>query len=194
MTENHPVEHHLAQLLADDDERRALERELHDGVQQRLVAVAVGLQLARRLVGDDQGAAREALDELRAEVGRAVDELRAVAERIHPPLLDTQGLAAALRMAAARHPQARLHLAVDEPPVPAAALTAYRVCVAALHDAGDGAVEIRARSADGVLELEVAPGPADARGFASAAGRAAVLGGRLDVARERVRLTLPLRS
>jgi len=194
MTENHPVEHHLAQLLADDDERRALERELHDGVQQRLVAVAVGLQLARRLVGDDQGAAREALDELRAEVGRAVDELRAVAERIHPPLLDTQGLAAALRMAAARHPQARLHLAVDEPPVPAAALTAYRVCVAALHDAGGGAVEIRARSADGVLELEVAPGPADARGFASAAGRAAVLGGRLDVARERVRLTLPLRS
>ena len=192
MTENPAVE--PAHLLAEDDERRALERDLHDGVQQELVALAVGLQLARRLVADDPEAARDALDDLRADVGRAVDDLRAIAERIHPPLLDTQGLGAALRLAAAGHARARLELAVDDPPSAAAALTAYRVCAAALRAAGDGGVEIGVRTHDGLLELEVTPGASDAGVFDGPAGRAAVLGGTLEVSPDRVRLTLPLRS
>ncbi len=192
MTENPAVE--PAHLLAEDDERRALERDLHDGVQQELVALAVGLQLARRLVADDPEAARDALDDLRADVGRAVDDLRAIAERIHPPLLDTQGLGAALRLAVAGHARVRLELAVDDPPSAAAALTAYRVCAAALRAAGDGGVEIGVRTHDDLLELEVTPGASDAGVFDGPAGRAAVLGGTLEVSPDRVRLTLPLRS
>ena len=93
-----------ALLLADDDERRANERELHDGVQQKLIALAVNLQVARNLVEADPQAAVSLLDDVRADVGHALDELRDLAQLVHPPLLDTQGLVPALRMAAATAP------------------------------------------------------------------------------------------
>ena len=86
--------------LTDDGERRNLERELHDGVQQRLVALAVNIQLARELVGRDPHAAAELLDAMGSDVQRALDEAAGLAHRISPPLLEIGGLGAALRAAA----------------------------------------------------------------------------------------------
>jgi signal transduction histidine kinase len=89
-------------VAAADAERRRIERNLHDGAQQRLVALAVKLGLARRLVDADPGQTRGMLDELRDELKDAVDELRSLAHGIYPPLLMDQGLAAALGSAAQR--------------------------------------------------------------------------------------------
>ena len=89
-------------VAAADAERRRIERNLHDGAQQRLVALAVKLGLARRLVDADLEQTRGMLDELREELKDAVDELRNLAHGIYPPLLLDQGLAAALGSAAQR--------------------------------------------------------------------------------------------
>ena len=86
--------------LADDAERRSLERELHDGTQQHLVTLAVNIQLARELVQSDPGAAVELLDDMGRVVQRALEETVRLAQRIYPPLLEAGGLAAALRAAA----------------------------------------------------------------------------------------------
>jgi signal transduction histidine kinase len=89
-------------VAAADAERRRIERNLHDGAQQRLVALAVKLGLARRLVDANPEQTRGMLDELREELKDAVDELRNLAHGIYPPLLMDQGLAAALGSAAQR--------------------------------------------------------------------------------------------
>jgi signal transduction histidine kinase len=86
--------------LADDAERRALERELHDGTQQHLVALAVNIQLAREFVERDPGATVELLDDMARDLQRALEETALLAQRIYPPLLESGGLAAALRAAA----------------------------------------------------------------------------------------------
>ncbi len=86
--------------LADDAERRGIERELHDGTQQHLIALAVNLQLARELVERDPGAAVELLDDMSRDLRRALEETARLAQRIYPPLLEAGGLAAALRAAA----------------------------------------------------------------------------------------------
>ena len=145
-------------LLAGDDERRAVERELHDGAQQQLVAIAVNLQIARGLVESDPPSALRLLDDVRAGIADTLDELRGLAQRIHPPLLDTQGLVAALRMAAAAAPiPTRVEGAVEGTVPPEVAMTVYRSCVATLAAAegegGHATVAVAAR--DGVLEFEV---------------------------------------
>jgi signal transduction histidine kinase len=89
-------------VAAADAERRRIERNLHDGAQQRLVALAVKLRLASRFVDTDLEQTRSMLDELRDELKDAVEELRSLAHGIYPPLLMDQGLAAALGSAAQR--------------------------------------------------------------------------------------------
>jgi signal transduction histidine kinase len=91
-----------------DAERRKIERNLHDGAQQHLVALAVTLRLVKDIVGDDPGAAAEMLDQLAVDVKTTIQELRDLAHGIYPPLLMDSGLAEALRAAATRSP-----LAVD---------------------------------------------------------------------------------
>ena len=86
-----------------DLERRKIERNLHDGAQQHLVALAVKLNLARSLVGDDADAAG-LLDELAEGIKETLRELRALAHGIYPPLLMESGLAVALSAAAGRCP------------------------------------------------------------------------------------------
>ena len=87
-------------VLATDADRRALERELHDGVHQRLIALAVTLQL----VGQTHGVDRAEVKELLAETGRAVQdalhEAARLAQRLHPASLEARDLAALLRSAA----------------------------------------------------------------------------------------------
>ena len=87
-------------VLAADADRRSIERELHEGVQQDLVALAVSLQLATQAVESDPAAAKELLEEMARDVQQAIAETAKLAQRIHPPLLEPGGLAAALRAAA----------------------------------------------------------------------------------------------
>jgi len=83
-------------VAAQDEERRRLERNVHDGAQQHLVALAVKLRLARNLVSKDAARSRALLIELQAEAAEALETLRGLARGIYPPLLAERGLLAAL--------------------------------------------------------------------------------------------------
>jgi signal transduction histidine kinase len=90
-------------VQAQDDERRRIERDLHDGAQQQLVALSVQLGLLDGLA-DDPGEVREMTGQLRAGARAALDDLRALARGIYPPVLADQGLRAALQAQADRAP------------------------------------------------------------------------------------------
>jgi len=87
-----------------DSERRRLERNLHDGAQQHLVALAVNLRLAADEIAVDPSTAGDVFAALGADVRDAIDELRALAHGIYPPLLMDAGLVEALRASALRSP------------------------------------------------------------------------------------------
>ncbi len=89
-------------VAASDAARRQIERNLHDGAQQHLVALAVNLRLARQLSDVDPDGVKELLDQLSHDIGDAVQELRDLAHGIYPPLLMDRGLAAALSAACGR--------------------------------------------------------------------------------------------
>ncbi len=88
---------------AGDAERRRLERDLHDGAQQRLLGIRLALQLARGRIDDTNGV-DDLLAEADAEVVGALDELRTLARGIHPPILTDEGLGPALAALARRAP------------------------------------------------------------------------------------------
>jgi signal transduction histidine kinase len=142
--------------LAADADRRQIERELHDGLQQDLVAIAVNLQLASRLVDDDPTAATALLDEMRREVQEALDGTRKLANRIYPPLLEAGGLGVALRSAAvSAGVRARVDVAAGAY-APEVAGTVYFCCVEALERIGLGASStVTVREEEGALVFEV---------------------------------------
>ena len=150
-------------VVAADADRRKIERELHDGPQQELVAVAVKLQLVSRLVQDDPTAATALLDEMRREVREALDGTRALANRIYPPLLEAGGLGVALRSAAASiGVSTRVDMAAGAY-APEVAGTVYFCCVEALERIGPGgarpspSVKTRARSCSRLSKTAPAP-------------------------------------
>jgi signal transduction histidine kinase len=89
-------------VAASDAARRQIERNLHDGAQQHLVALAVNIRLIRQLADADPSAAKDMLDQLGKDVQEAVQQLRELAHGIYPPLLMDRGLREALNAAAAR--------------------------------------------------------------------------------------------
>jgi signal transduction histidine kinase len=97
-------------VTAQDEERRRLERNLHDGAQQHLVALKVKLGLAEMLMGRDPDRARVTLDQLRSDADDALDTLRDLARGIYPPLLADKGLGTALESQARK---ATIPVAVD---------------------------------------------------------------------------------
>jgi signal transduction histidine kinase len=160
--------------LAVDADRHLIERALHNGVQQRLVALAVGVQLAGQ-VADSQTAERKALlEDLQRDVQHALDETAALAESISPPLLEAGGLAVALRAAAVR---ADVRVSVDVASgsalPPHVARTVYWCWVEVLQHGGRPAITVREEGADLVFVVD-------------RAGVAPVLASRLDWLRERV--------
>jgi signal transduction histidine kinase len=96
-----------------EHERRRIERDLHDGAQQRLVALRIELELAEEIVRQDPERGVERLRELEHEVEEALDELRALAHGVYPSALADRGLAAALRDAATRS-QIRVELVTHD--------------------------------------------------------------------------------
>jgi signal transduction histidine kinase len=181
-------------VAAQDERARALERNIHDGAQQQLVALQVKQRLADQVLDRDPAKAHELLGQLQRDTASALDDLRDLARGIYPPLLADEGLATAVRAQARKAP-----LPVDVQPdgigrypqdVEAAV---YFSCLEALQNVGKyaeaSAVTVRLSQDGAVLRFEVSD---DGRGFdpdAVAYGsglqgmsdRIEAVGGRLDV-------------
>jgi signal transduction histidine kinase len=124
-------------VQAGDSERRRLERNLHDGAQQRLVALALALGLAQSKVLDEPAAAVELLGASRQELTEALAELRELARGIHPAVLTERGLAYALGALAERAPvEVELDVRLASRPPPAIEAAAYYVVAEALANVG----------------------------------------------------------
>jgi signal transduction histidine kinase len=91
-------------VAAQDEERRRIERNIHDGAQQQLVALAIKLSITESMIGTDTDGERELLAELRQDAAGAVEDLRDLARGIYPPLLASEGLTAALAAQARKSP------------------------------------------------------------------------------------------
>jgi signal transduction histidine kinase len=163
-----------ARIVASADaERRRVERDLHDGAQQHLVALAVNLRLTRDLVCDDPKTAAGMLDQLAGEVRATIQELRDLAHGIYPPLLADSGLGEALRAAGRRSP---LPVAVSDAGIGRYSLeiesAIYFCCLEALQNAAKhaagAAVEVRLWEESGGLLFRVAD---DGPGFDAALAR-----------------------
>jgi len=120
-------------LDAGEVERRRIERDLHDGAQQRLVALAMELGRAKAKFADDVDAARLLVDQAHGEAKEALTELRSLVRGVHPPVLTERGLDAALSGLAARCPvPVTVHVDVPVRPKPAVEAIAYFVVAEAL--------------------------------------------------------------
>ncbi|MFC3518521.1 sensor histidine kinase [Streptomonospora nanhaiensis] len=176
-------------LRAIDAERRRIERDLHDGVQQRVVALAMLLARARR-AGDTERAAH-LLEQAHRESQRVAAELREVAWKVYPTALDELGLHAALRGVAERSAlPVALHYAVERDLAPEVETAVYFVAREAITNAAKHArahrVEVAVRTTAAGVELSVRDdgvGGADAGGggLVGLARRVAALDGRLEV-------------
>ena len=129
-------------VAAGDRERRKIERNLHDGAQQHLVALAVKVRLARQLAERDAARAGTILDELASDVEDTIQELRDLAHGIYPPLLADKGLPEALASAARR---SVLRTTLDAAGVgrysPEVEAAVYFCCLEAFQNAGKYAGE-----------------------------------------------------
>jgi signal transduction histidine kinase len=129
-------------VVAADEERRRIERNLHDGAQQHLVAMAIKARLIEQVANQDPEKARLLTHQLQQDAAAALDELRALAHGIYPPLLSSRGLGEALSAACRRAP---LPASVDVDGVgrfPAEVESAvYFCCLEALQNAGKYAGE-----------------------------------------------------
>ncbi|HEX6868912.1 MAG TPA: sensor histidine kinase [Candidatus Limnocylindrales bacterium] len=158
---------------AQDAERRRMERDLHDGAQQRLVSLRISLELLRRRMGPDAdpGALVE-LDAAAADARAAIDELRELARGLHPAVLAEGGLRPALESLAERSSvPTTLSADLDGPIPPAIEATVYFVVAEALTNTAKYAdartAAIRAQQTDSLLHVEVSD---DGRGGADPSG------------------------
>jgi signal transduction histidine kinase len=179
-------------VSAGDEERRRLERDLHDGAQQRLLSLGLALQLIRDELGPEANGATELLSEADAELRAALEELRELAQGIHPAVLTEHGLGPALKTLAARSPLPVEigHVPDERLPAPIEA-AAYFVVSEALanvvkHAHASGA-SVSIACDDGSLVVEVEDdgvGGAEPRtgsGLAGLADRVQALDGRLTI-------------
>ncbi len=174
------------------DERRRIERDLHDGAQQRLVRLGMDLGLALEKFDEDPAEARELVGEAHHEAQRAIVELRDLVRGLHPAVLEDRGLDAALSALAARAP-IPVALEVDVPVRPPASVeaNAYFIVAEALTNVAKHAeahtASVDVHSVNGCLRIEVADdgrGGADAAkgsGLAGLADRAAAVDGAFSV-------------
>jgi PAS domain S-box-containing protein len=177
---------------AGDAERRRIERNLHDGAQQRLVALSLILGLAQSKLSDGDSGARPLLEKAGAELAEALQELRELARGIHPAILTDRGLGPALEMLAGR---ASLPVEVSsrlEGRLPRAieAAAFYMVAEALTNSskyAGAARVRVRVDRTDGTVAVVVADDglggadPAKGSGLRGLTDRIEALGGTLEV-------------
>jgi len=178
---------------AADAERRRVERDLHDGAQQRLVTLALRLRMARRRLGSaTDPSLDQLLNESAAELDEALRQLRELARGIHPAVLTESGLAAAIESLADR---ATSPIQVTATPggrlAPAVEIAAYYVVAEALTNAAKHAranvVTVKVDHEAGQVHVEIADDgvggadPAQGSGLVGLHDRVAAVGGRLEV-------------
>lgn len=195
---------------ASDERRRLIERVLHDGVQQHLALLGLKLSMLQKLINTDAAAAEAMCAELHQEHQEVLRELRSVTHLIYPAILDNEGLATALRNAAARL-GIQTTIEVDqEVPLPAGFDAAFYFCClealdnVARHAGPNVHVIVRARTTSSEATFEVvddgagfrADQIADASGLQYIADRIEALDGTLVVESSdggtRVRAVVPL--
>jgi PAS domain S-box-containing protein len=196
-------------VAAADAARRRIERDLHDGAQQELVAVALGLRLARnRLDDDDPAQAAPLLDAVIDQLAHALAELRELARGIHPATLTEHGLTPAIHALTARAPLPVAVVAMPSerlPPAVEAAL--YFTCAEALANVARYArakeATVRISTTDREVAVEIADDgvggadPGSGSGLRGLIDRVAALDGRLEIdsppgAGTRLRAVVPL--
>jgi signal transduction histidine kinase len=146
-------------VVAADAERRRIERDLHDGAQQSLIALSLSARAARRLVDSHNPVAAECLDTLLLDLRRTAEELRELAHGIYPPLLRDSGVGVALQFVAPRCcPGAIVDATRVRCPAPIEAAV-YFCCLEAMQNAAKYAagapVRVRVWEADRTLYFEV---------------------------------------
>ena len=180
-------------VAATDRERRRIERDLHDGAQQRLISIGIGLAGATTLCRTDPDAATTALTDLRRQLHQAHDEVRSLAQGVYPPVLSEHGLVEALRSAVDRYPLP-LTLDLHDPGRHPSELEAavYFCCVEALQNAAKHSQASRVRVSLGADHGSVwftvqddgvgfAPGQRGSGGMVNMQDRLGASGGTLDV-------------
>jgi len=181
-------------VAAQDEERRKIERNIHDGAQQQLIALAVQQRLAESLIGRDDDRAKALLAELQSSTNQALEDLRDLARGIYPPLLADKGLAVALEAQARKSPVAVTVHADQEVRYPQEIEAAVYFCtLEALQNVAKYAnatnVNIRLAGSNGDLTFSVVDDGAgfdpSTRGYGTGlqgiADRLAALGGELEV-------------
>ncbi len=198
-------------VTAQDQERRRLERNLHDGAQQRLVAISLALRMARMAAGADADPALGGrLDQASEQLALALAELRELARGIHPAILTERGLGPALESLAERCTiPATVHASLNGRLPPSSEATAYFIASEALANVAKysraTAVAVRVEQLDGELRLEVVDdgvGGADASrgsGLLGLADRVAAVEGTIEIDSPpglgtRLTCTLPVRE
>jgi len=177
------------------EERRRLERDLHDGAQQRLVSMALNIRLARAKLNEDPLAAEQLLASAGDELESALEELRELARGIHPAVLTDRGLSTALQTLANRAPvPVELGELPDERLPEAVELAAYFVVAEALTNVAKYAeashATVQVERHNGRVVVEVADDgvggadPGRGTGLRGLADRLAVIEGRLEVESE----------
>jgi signal transduction histidine kinase len=154
-------------VAAQDDERRRIERNIHDGAQQQLVALQVQQRLAEQLVDRDPAKVKALLGQLQENTGAALDDLRDLARGIYPPLLADRGLGAALEAQARKSPTP---IAVDAGAIgryaPEVESAVYFSCLEALQNvakyADAPAATVTLAQRNGALEFSIRD---EGRGF-----------------------------
>jgi signal transduction histidine kinase len=178
-----------------DAARRRIERDLHDGAQQRLVALALSLQVARRRIDDDPGGAKTLLETASSDLDAAIRELRDLARGIHPAVLSDRGLSSAVEALAQRMPLPVEIVAAPQERLPEPVEAAAYFVVAesitnVVRYAHATFARVDIRRADGRLVVEVADDgiggadPGNGSGLRGLADRVAALDGRLEVESE----------
>ena len=184
-------------MTAQDEERRRIERNIHDGAQQQLVALTVKARLAGQLAAKEPERAAAVLEELQRELAEALEDLRDLARGVYPPLLADRGLAAALSAQARRSPTP-VDVNADGtgrfPPEVEA--TVYFSVLEALQNVGKYAdatrAVVRLGEDGGALRFEVTDDgkgfdpnvPTNGTGLQGIADRLSALGGDVQVASE----------
>ncbi|TCO49495.1 signal transduction histidine kinase [Kribbella antiqua] len=175
-----------------EGERRRMERDLHDGAQQRLVSLAMTLGRAKNRLGDKDPAVRTLLDEAHGEALQAIADIRDLTRGLHPPVLTDRGLDAAISAVAARSPvPVRVTVDVEQRPSLTIESIAYFVVTEALTNVAKHAAaaqaEVRIRRYGDVLRVEVeddgqgGADPALGSGLRGLSDRVAGVDGRLRV-------------
>jgi hypothetical protein len=173
-------------LVVSDAERRRIEGDLHDGVQQDLVALAINLELARTLSDSDPAAAKKLLEEIRRDVQQTLDDVRVLARGIYPPILPARGLADALRLVPAQvnvTALGRYPLEVEQ--------TVYFCCLELVTHTS-GRATVRVWDGEGTLCFEVAGDGLDGGDLSIVRDRLIAVGGGLTASASGARGTVPL--